>query len=331
MLGNNIDGELGLADTIYQTTPVAVTGLSSGASVLAQGPDALHQCAIVGAAAKCWGFNQTGQLGNGVTVDSSVPVAVNRLSSGVSAIADGANHSCAIAGGKAMCWGSNSNGQLGNGTIVDAHAPVTAIGSNAIAIATGKAHSCAILSGGTVKCWGSNLNGELGDGTITDRHAPVSVLGLSAAAVAISAGALHTCAVLNNGKIQCWGFNGNGQLGNGTTVRTGVNPPVMVSNISSGATAIANGDAHSCALVAGGIQCWGAAHQDSSATARRPTASCRSARADSAAVSLRCSADSTTPAPSRREPRIAGATRTTSATIQEPCKPFRQRCRSATR
>jgi alpha-tubulin suppressor-like RCC1 family protein len=255
--GDNIDGEVGLADTIYQTQPVAVVGLSSGASALAAGPDALHQCAIVAGAATCWGMNVNGQLGNGLTIDSSQPVSVSGLSSGVSAIVDGADHTCAVAAGAAKCWGANAHGQLGNASTTDAHTPVTAIASNVIAIAAGKAHSCAIISGGTVKCWGSNINGELGDGTTTERHAPVAVLGLSGSAIAIAAGALHTCAVLGNGKIQCWGFNGNGQLGNGTITTTYANPPVIVSTIGGGATAIAAGDVHSCALVNGGVECWG--------------------------------------------------------------------------
>jgi alpha-tubulin suppressor-like RCC1 family protein len=255
--GDNVDGELGLSDTIYQHTPSAVVGLGSGATTLAAGPDALHACAIVGGAAKCWGLNGYGQLGNGATLSSSVPVTATGLSSGVTELADGESHTCAVASGKAMCWGHNANGQLGNGSTTDSHTPVTAIASNVIAIGAGAAHSCAILAGGSVKCWGANGNGELGDGSTTERHAPVTVAGLSSPAVAISIGALHTCVVLSNGKIQCWGFNGNGQLGNGTNTTTYANPPVTVSNIASGATAVSGGDAHTCAIVSGGVECWG--------------------------------------------------------------------------
>ncbi len=179
------------------------------------------------------------------------------ISSGVTAIVDGENHSCAVVAGAVKCWGANTNGQLGNGSTTDAHTPVMIIASGATAVAAGKAHSCAIVAGGAVKCWGSNVNGELGDGTVTERHAPVEVLGLSGAAIAISSGALHTCVVISNGKIQCWGFNGNGQLGNGTTTTTYATAPVTVSNIGSGATQIAGGDAHTCALVNGAIECWG--------------------------------------------------------------------------
>ena len=254
--GNNIDGELGLGDLLFRSIPVAVSGISSGATALATSSIAVHSCAIVGGAARCWGNNVNGALGNGTTNDSSVPVSVTGLNSGVTAIADGGYHTCAVVSGKAMCWGLNSSGQLGNSSTTDSTTPVTAIGSGVTAIGAGYAHSCAIVGGG-VKCWGNNASGELGDGTTVPRQTPVSVQGLSGTAIAISVGVAHTCVVITGGTIQCWGYNSNGQLGNATNVATTTNPPVTVHNIASGATSIAAGGYHTCAVVNGGVQCWG--------------------------------------------------------------------------
>jgi alpha-tubulin suppressor-like RCC1 family protein len=254
--GDNVDGEIGQDDLLDQAVPVAVFGLSTGATVLASGPYSQHSCAIVSGGAKCWGKNQYGELGNGSFMHSSIPVSVTGLASGVTAISRGYSHTCAVVSGKAMCWGDNANGQLGNGSTTVSETPVTAIASGVTAIAAGYSQSCAIVSG-AVKCWGSNMNGELGDGSTTERHSPVAVIGLSASAVAISIGVAHVCAVLSNGKIQCWGYNSNGQLGNGTTTTTGANPPVTVSNIASGATAVAAGGYHTCAIVSHAVKCWG--------------------------------------------------------------------------
>ena len=254
--GDNVDGEMGLNDVIFQVQPVPVVGLSSGATALAKGPYAQHSCAVVSGAAKCWGVNDDGELGNGTFVDSSTPVAVTGLTSGVSMIADGATHTCAVVNSKAMCWGSNDTGQLGNGTTNVSNTPVTAVSSGVTAVAAGYAHSCAIVSGG-VKCWGNNPSGELGNASTSESDTPVSVLGLTGTAVSLAIGVAHTCAAMSTGKVQCWGYNSNGQLGNGTNVPTGTNPPVTVSNIASGATAVAAGGYHTCAIVSGGVQCWG--------------------------------------------------------------------------
>ncbi len=254
--GINLDGEVGLGDHVYQTTPVAVSGLASGASALASSAVSLHNCAVVSGAAQCWGDNEAGELGNGSIIDSSIPVAVNGLTAGVTGIATGGYHSCAVVGGAAKCWGNNGNGQLGNGTVTGSTTPITAIASGVTAITAGYAYTCAIVSGG-VKCWGANSNGELGNGSISENHSPVSVSGLSATVVTISSGVAHTCAVLQTGKIQCWGYNSNGQLGNGSNTSTLATPPVTVSGISSGATGIVSGGYHTCAIVSGGVQCWG--------------------------------------------------------------------------
>ena len=254
--GDNVDGEIGLGDSIYVSTPAFVVGLTSGASALASGAYATHSCAIVGGSAKCWGNNSNGQLGDGTKVDSSVPVAVTGLASAVTAISKGASHTCAVVAGKALCWGANASGQLGNASTIDATTPVTAIASGVTAVAAGYSHSCAIVAA-AVKCWGSNLSGELGNGSTAESHVPVAVVNLIGTPTAISIGVAHTCAVMSTGKIQCWGYNSNGQLGNNSNVSTGSNGPTTVVSIPSGATAVAAGGYHTCAIVSGGVACWG--------------------------------------------------------------------------
>jgi alpha-tubulin suppressor-like RCC1 family protein len=235
----------------------AAGGPSSEASIAA-GYE--HTCAILARAAKCWGDNVFGQLGDGSDVEArSRPVAVSGLGSGVRAIAAGTFFSCAVADDDgARCWGDNEHSQLGDGTTIDERATpvaVSGLSTGVEAIAAGDEHACALLDGGGVKCWGSNGEGELGDGTTRNRRTPVAVSGLSAGVQAISAGDSHTCALLDSGGVQCWGDNEDGQLGDGT--RKSRPTPTPVSGLARGVRAIAAGDSHTCALRDSGVACWG--------------------------------------------------------------------------
>ena len=257
--GWNAYGQLGNGTTTNSATPVAVGGLPGAVKAIVAGYE--HTCALTQAGAVwCWGFNRSGQLGNGTRTDSSVPAAVGGLLSGVTAIAAG-DHTCALtSAGAVWCWGANTLGELGNGTTTSSDTPeaVRGLPSDVTAIAAGGAHTCALTSAGAMWCWGANRAGQLGDGTTTPSDVRVAVDGLPSGVTAIAAGGIHTCALTSAGAVWCWGANSAGQLGDGT--RTDRSVPVAVSGLPPlGVTAIAAGGNHTCALTsAGAVWCWGA-------------------------------------------------------------------------
>ncbi len=257
--GYNSGGQLGDGTTTDRLTAVDVSELNSGVSAIATGDR--HTCAVVtGGGVKCWGSNFDGQLGDGSTTDRLTAVDVSGLTSGVVAIATGGYHTCAlVTGGGVKCWGSNYVGQLGDGFTTARWTAVDVVGlsSGISAIDTGDGHTCAISMGGSVKCWGSNFDGQLGDGSTTDRWTAVDVSRLGSGVSAVATGSLHSCALTTDGGVKCWGYNENGQLGDGGTVM--VRPTAVdVSGLSSGVSAMAAGERHTCALTTGGgVKCWG--------------------------------------------------------------------------
>lgn len=177
---------------------------------------------------RAWGWNSTGQLGDGSTTDSNVPVQVSGLT-GVVAVEAGWGHSLAMkSDGTVWAWGLNSYAQLGNGGSTDSNVPVQVSGlTGVVAVAGGSGHSLAMKSDGTAWAWGVNVEGALGNGSNTSSKVPVQVSGLTGV-VAIAAGgaALHSLAMKSDGTVWAWGLNSYGQLGNGTN--TNSNVPVQV-------------------------------------------------------------------------------------------------------
>lgn len=247
--GFNGFGQVGDGAIVQRSTPLEVIGLASGALKLAAGD--YNTCVITASGGvKCWGVNQAGQLGDGTQRDSSRPVDVVGLASGVSALAAGIGHTCALTTlGGVKCWGTNSTGQLGDGTIVNRLTPVnvTGLASGVSAIAAGFGFTCALTSSGGVKCWGVNFRGQVGDGTTINRYTPVDVVGLSSGVTAISSG-YQTCALLISGGVKCWGYNSI--------------TPEDVPGLENVVTAVSVGWGHSCVLTQTGAKCWGVTYNE---------------------------------------------------------------------
>lgn len=234
---------------------------------------------------RCWGRGLFGATGQGSTVDvgdDETPGAVAPLDLGAGrtarAISADDRHGCAILDtGQVRCWGEGVGGKLGDPTLPGNTAAPAAVdtvdlgaGRTATAIAAGASHTCAILDTGQVRCWGVNASGQLGTGvpgTIGDNEAvsagnPVA-LGPGRTAVAITAGAQHSCAILDTGAVRCWGANAVGQIGTGAAGTVGDDEPVSSIapvDLGAGRTAIAitAGSTHTCAtLDTGAVRCWG--------------------------------------------------------------------------
>jgi len=173
------------------------------------------------------------------------------------------DHSCAIIDfGMVSCWGRNGDGQLGDGTTTDRNTPtqISTLGTNrtAIAISAGGYHTCAILDDGSVSCWGRNGDGQLGDGTTTDRNTPtqISTLGTDRTAVVITAGDSHTCAILDDGSVSCWGGNIYGLIGDGTNTESNTSTQTSSLGTDRTAVAITAGSDHTCAILDdGSVSC----------------------------------------------------------------------------
>jgi alpha-tubulin suppressor-like RCC1 family protein len=226
-----------------------------------------HTCAVRRSGkVLCWGENGPGTLGNGTNTDSTTPTPVIGLSDAI-AIASGNGFSCAIRrlGGTVDCWGLNHAGALGNGTTTNSNVPVPVSGvTNAMAIAAGDEHACALISGGAIQCWGQNGDGELGNGSTVNSSTPVTVTG-PPAWTAVSAGGNDTCAIDTSAHAACWGANDRGQLGAGldpTSVTHVASPSFDVTTGLAGpplgpVTSIGVGERHNCAVVLNQAYCWG--------------------------------------------------------------------------
>ena len=261
--GSNQLGQLGDGTTQFRAAPVKVH-LPTGTTVKAIRAGCFHSLALTSTGqVLAWGDNANGQLGNGTTNDSHTPVPV-ALPTGttVKAISAGRAHSLALTStGQVLAWGFNAVGQLGNGTTNDSDTPVAVTlptGVKVAGIAAGDLHSLALTSTGQVLTWGFGLQGELGNGTFDNSDTPVmAMLPQGTKVQQLSAGCEHTLALTSTGQVLAWGFNADGELGNGSTEDSGT--PVMTSlPQDTTVTAVSAGCNHSLALTSSGVVlAWG--------------------------------------------------------------------------
>lgn len=233
--------------------------LVSGALLAARAGAAAAQSQV-----RAWGLNSSGELGDGTTFDSLTPIQVSGLTDVVAVQAASGRFSLALkADGTVWTWGANYLGQLGNGTNTESYVPVQVIGLMDVVNVSSNTQTLAVKSDGTLWAWGDNEAGKLGDGTTINRNAPVQVrgpggIGYFTGAIAAAAGGSHSLALRADGTVWAWGPNGNGALGNGTTMDSLY--PVQVFGLTN-IVAIAAGGQHSLALRSDGtVWAWGLNH-----------------------------------------------------------------------
>jgi len=295
--GSNSSGQLGLGDAsnrgdnsseMGDNLPVLDLGSGRTATALAAGY--AHTCAILdNANVKCWGANSSGQLGLGDTDNrgdnsSEMGSSLNTIDLGTgrtaTVISTGDSHTCAVLdNANVKCWGDNTYGQLGQEDNSNRGDGSNEMGSNlnsidlgsgrtATSITTGTGYSCALLDDASVKCWGRGHYGQLGHGKSNDLDSPANLsitLGTGRTAKTIAAGNFHTCAILDNSSIKCWGSNDSGQLGLGDISNRGdgsneMDDNLPVVDLGSGKTVrgISTGDSHTCTVLDNAsVKCWG--------------------------------------------------------------------------
>ena len=254
--GQGLFGNLGNGSTLDHAIPTPTIGLPEPATAAdAVSSGGYTSCAVtVNLNAACWGQDPgNGTLNTPFT--SAVPVP-GLPPGGVGQVSADYGGCAVTVGGAPLCWGDNTWGEVGNGTATDQASPVPVTGLPIVeTVTTGGRHTCALVHNDGAFCWGDNSNGDVGDGTTTQRDTPVAVKNLPANLAQISAGGGHTCALLKDGSVKCWGSGATGDLGDGST--SDRSAPVAVSGLS-GVVQIALGQVFSCALTAAGsVSCWG--------------------------------------------------------------------------
>jgi alpha-tubulin suppressor-like RCC1 family protein len=277
--GDNTYGQLGDGTTTTRRNPTKIASTTTKWASVEVGQR--HACAIkTDRTLWCWGYNRDGNLGNG-DFTGARRLKPTRITSETTwaSVSAGANHTCATKTDSTLwCWGNERNGALGNGSdgfpspkIQFSPVKVTSGSppqSNWSKVSAGYQYNCATKTDATLWCWGSNSHGNLGDGTNTDRLKPKQIaagpvlFGTNRSWTSISVEYRHTCALKSNNSLSCWGFNGRGSVGDGTTTER--RTPILIAwgprrggqyNVWS---QISAGSDHTCALKTDqGIACWG--------------------------------------------------------------------------
>jgi alpha-tubulin suppressor-like RCC1 family protein len=261
-LGVQVDGALTVTEldeeNNVRSVQITVTDPIVTENALTAGHN--YHCALnPSGQAFCWGVNTGGQLGNGTTTNSNVPSPVSQGDLTFKQISAASSHTCAVTpGGDIYCWGQNGSGQLGNGTTEQSLVPVRVSGERAYQyVAVGGSFTCALSATGSPYCWGINNSGQLGIGTSQE---PASVSTPRAVAgeltfTRLSAGLWTACGVTASHQGYCWGNNGSGNVGNGSTAGTVPAPALLAGNHSW--NDVQAGGASACGSTNEGSYCWG--------------------------------------------------------------------------
>ena len=263
-------GQLGdggdATNLIKPTTFVSIDGGQTVAQIYAR---QLRTCIILDDnSASCWGFNEDGQAGDDSTNTYKSPSVKVEFpqGKGVKSMGMGLKHTCAILEDDTLtCWGLDSHGALGNGDsdTSDKYTPqtiTTPSDRKVVKVEPGATHTCILLDDGGVMCWGRDNTGQLGNGDTSDTiHTPSSNVELpeDRAATDLSVGDHHSCALLDNGSVTCWGLNNFGQLGDNTTTNRLI-PVYAHLPTGSQAVSVSVGPHSSCAILENSsVYCWG--------------------------------------------------------------------------
>jgi alpha-tubulin suppressor-like RCC1 family protein len=286
--GGNVAGELGQdTDVNIGDKPedmLKLRPIRFGKKALWISAGSSYTCALLeGGEVKCWGYGEFGQLGqdseesigyNGGDMDRLNPVKLGNRTTYMSA---GQNHICALlVGGEVKCWGSGLRGILGQDSPenignqfgdMEKLQPVF-LGKRALSVSSGGYHSCALLEGGEIKCWGSGNVGQLAQDSDDDvgdapgDMAKLQPIRLGGRALSVSAGFVHTCALLEGGEVKCWGWGDKGALGQDSAKSIGNKAGDMAKLqpvfLGKKALSVSAGQYYTCALLEGGtVKCWG--------------------------------------------------------------------------
>lgn len=248
--GYNSYGQLGDGTLVDRNSQVRVISLGGIGSRIAAGY--YHSCVVLTTGVvRCWGLNNSYQLGTGDQVQHTSPITASVLSGSVAEVATGLGHTCVLmqAGG-VECWGENSQGQLGNGgwsSLYQTPQPTQGLNTGVVKVFARFQSSCALLITGSMRCWGTSPLGN--------KAVPYQIVGLANSVTSATTGGTHYCAVFMKSLV-CWGSSGSGQLGNGQTTMSYPNP-TQVFGLTQDVERVAAGNNHTCAVVRGGVMCWG--------------------------------------------------------------------------
>jgi alpha-tubulin suppressor-like RCC1 family protein len=221
-----------------------------------------HTCATRAGRIACWGYDGLGQLGDGTATNGPDPTP-GLISSGATdwkKVSAGGNHTCAIRAGRIACWGADGFGQLGDGSAGPNPDPMPGLimsgATDWTSVSGGASHTCATRAG-RIACWGNDGSGQLGDGSAGGVDPTPGLIASGATDwTSVSTGHLHTCAT-RSGRVACWGFDGFGQLGDGSAANGPDPTPGLIASGATDWTSVSAGGYHTCATRSGRVACWG--------------------------------------------------------------------------